>query len=598
MSDSKISTPRRCAIYARKSTSQRLDLEINSIETQRDICAAYIKSQRYKGWVELPQRYDDGGHSGSGLDRPALSRLMQDIEAGEVDLVILYKVDRLTRSLNDFVRLIEIFDRHGVSFVSISQAFDTSDSMGRMILNVLLTFSQFERELNADRVRDSVRARKRHGKWPGGMAPFGYELDGTRLRVLEEEAAIVRFVFAEFLRTGTYIATSRAAEAAGLYTTVKYTKTGKRRGGLPLTSGLIHCILRNPIYVGEIRGDGETYLGEHEPIISRQTWEAAEALSATRIKPVPHRKQTNHFLAGLLWDDLGRHMLLHADHWGERRYFSYMSSNAYWSQRHRLKAYRAGAERLDQLVIASVADFLGDRRRLRSAMKDLGVYGAELDALVVLGTSAAERLTALPAEAMPELFTTLLLRVEVGQEQLSITFRSVELMRFLQWKGSTTFRGRPADWTCSDARYVLEVAVCAISPERWPVLDITPRDPAALFSPDPRLVRVIREAREAQRLIEDHREWALGELATAFGCRPAHFARLVRLNFLAPDIVTAILDGTQPATLTYDSLIKAALPLDWSLQRRLFGIPPPLKKLSLGSLYGREMTPAVANRWG
>jgi DNA invertase Pin-like site-specific DNA recombinase len=597
MSDIPVPSLRRCAIYARKSTSHRLDHEINSIETQREVCAAYIRSQRFRGWVELPQRYDDGGHSGTGLERPALSRLMQDIEAGEVDLVVLYKVDRLTRSLNDFVRLIEIFDRHAVSFVSISQAFDTSDSMGRMILNVLLTFSQFEREMIADRVRDSIRSRQRHGIWPGGPPPFGYELTDHGLKVVQEEAEIVRFLFDEFLRIGTYIGTVKAARAANLCSTVKHTKAGVPRGGHQIASGLVYCVLRNPIYVGEIRGHGETYLGVHEPIISRGTWEAAKALSETRVKLPPHRKQTDHFLAGLLWDDCGRHMLLEADQWKDRRYYSYISSNAYWSQRHRLKAYRARADRLDQLVVMGVAEFLDDRRRLRSALKDLGVYGVDLDKLAALGPSAAIRLTSMSPRAMPELFAALVSRVEVGQEHLSITFRSVELRRFLLWKGSAVFRGRQADWTCSDAAYVLELAVCAVSAERWPVLDIAPRDPEAVASPDPRLVQLIQTARKAQRLIEQHREWSLKELAQAFGCRPAHFARLVRLNFLSPDIVTSILDGTHPATLTYETLIKAALPLDWSLQRRLLGFPPSVRKLPLGKTYGREVAHELTERW-
>ena len=196
---------KRCAIYTRKSTNQRLEHDVNSLVTQREISSAYVKSQQYKGWVELPNRYDDGGHSGSGMDRPALSQLMQDIEAGEIDVVVVYKIDRLTRSLADFVRMIEIFDRRNIALVSISQAFDTSDSMGRMILNVLLTFSQFERELIAERVRDSIRTRKRHGKMHGGLPPFGYVATPEGLKVDEPEAEIVRFIFDEFLRTRRYM---------------------------------------------------------------------------------------------------------------------------------------------------------------------------------------------------------------------------------------------------------------------------------------------------------------------------------------------------------------------------------------------------------
>jgi len=597
MPDIQMPSLRRCAIYARKSSNHRLELEVNSLHTQRETCAAYIKSQRYKSWVELPQRYDDAGQTGSSIDRPALSRLMRDIEAGVVDVVVVYKVDRLTRSLNDFVRLIEIFDRYGVSFVSISQSFDTSDSMGRMILNLLLTFSQFEREMIADRIRDSVRTRKRHGHWSGGLPPFGYEITEHGLQVVEEEAEMVRFIFFEFLRGGSYMAAKRAVQSAGLRTVVKFTRKGVPRASRPLSAGSVYNIIRNPIYVGEITGHDRNYPGKHEPIISRETWKAATALSASRVKPAPQRKQTNHFLPGLLWDDCGRPMILRIERWKGCPSFHYASSNTYWSQHERRRPYRANARYLDNLVVACVTDFLGDRQRLRTALKTLGVYGAELDQLAIQGVAGADRLTATPVEHLPELFSALVLRVEIGQEHLWITFRSVELRRLLLWKGSTVFRGRPRDWTCSDAKYVLEVAVRAISAERWPVLDIAARDPATSAPPDLKLIELIETARKAQRLVEEHREQSLEDHATAFGCRPSHFARLVKLNYLSPDIVTAILDGTQPQTLTRETLFKTPLPLDWSLQRKVLGFPARHHKINLKRTYGQPVTSAVASRW-
>src|SRR5688500_13158627 len=220
MSDDPVLSQKRCAIYTRKSTNHLLDRELNSLTTQREICTAYITSQRYRGWSEVTDRYDDGGHSGSGLERPALARLMHDIEAGLIDAVVIYKIDRLTRSLLDFVRLIEIFDRRGITLVSISQAFDTADSMGRMILNILLTFSQFERELIAEQVRDSIRTRKRHGKIHGGLPPFGYENTEQGLKIVPDEAEIVRFIFAEFLRTSRYTSVMTAVREAKLCSSV------------------------------------------------------------------------------------------------------------------------------------------------------------------------------------------------------------------------------------------------------------------------------------------------------------------------------------------------------------------------------------------
>ena len=346
---------RRCAIYTRKSTNQRLEHDVNSLVTQREISSAYITSQQYKGWVELPNRYDDGGHSGSGMDRPALAQLMQDIEAGEVDVVVVYKIDRLTRSLADFVRMIEIFDRRNIALVSISQAFDTSDSMGRMILNVLLTFSQFERELIAERVRDSIRTRKRHGKMHGGLPPFGYIATPDGLKIDEPEAEIVRFIFEEFLRTRRYTKVMTAVRERGYCSSVKYSPRGKPRGGTAISPSTVYSIVQNPMYVGEIRGHDTTYPGEHTPLISRDIWNEAQIICQERKKRKPNNRDTDHFLAGLLWDDLGRHMRLDLKwHWG-KFYKTYVSSNAIWSQKLFLRQYRASADQLDEVVLAAVA---------------------------------------------------------------------------------------------------------------------------------------------------------------------------------------------------------------------------------------------------
>lgn len=592
MPDDQPLSVKRCAIYTRKSTNHLLDREINSLVTQRETCGAYIKSQQYRGWVEMPRRYDDGGHSGSGLERPALAELMKDIEAGEVDAVVIYKIDRLTRSLLDFVRLIEIFDRQGIALVSISQAFDTSDSMGRMILNILLTFSQFERELIAERVRDSIRTRKRHGRVHGGLPPFGYDWTQDGIHIVEEEAEIVRFIFNEFLRTQRYTTVMTAVREAGLCSAVKYTKKGLPRGGKPINPSTVYSIIRSPIYVGEIQGHDQNYEGRHEPIISRETWDAAQALSTARKKPVPHAKQTNHFLAGLLEDDLGRHMYLEVDWHRGKPYYCYASSNATWSQVEYRRAYRSRADHLDKLIIASISSFLSDRGQVRGALKGLGVYGEDLNALATRGKTTAAHLEAQPVEAMEELLSALLLGIEVGEERLSITFRAVELRRLLMWDGKVAFRGRPADWPCSEARYVLEIDVRAISAERWPVVHISARNEAIRTLPDAKLIRLVRNARAAQRLVEEHRNCSLEALASKVKRRPGHFSRLVRLNYLAPDIVTSILDGTQPVGLTSDFLLKASLPTDWALQRKLLGYSAPERKLSPRNLFGRGMWPS------
>lgn len=588
-----IAPARRCAIYTRKSTNKRLEHDVSSLVTQREISSAYIKSQQYKGWIELPYRYDDGGHSGSGLERPALARLMQDIEAGEIDMVVVYKIDRLTRSLADFVRLIEIFDRRNIALVSISQAFDTSDSMGRMILNVLLTFSQFERELIAERVRDSIRTRKRHGKMHGGLPPFGYIATPDGLKIDNSEAEIVKFIFDEFLRTKRYTRVMTTVRERGLCSSVKYSPHGKPRGGTQISPSTVYGIVQNPMYVGEIRGHDRTYPGKHEPLISREMWDEAQLICQDRKKRKPNNRDTDHFLAGLLWDDLGRHMRLDLPWHRGKLYKTYVSSNAIWSQKQFRRQYRSSADELEAVVLASVAELLGDRIKLRMALRSLGLFGEELDRLAEKGAATSDRLVATPKRHLKELFKAIVHRIELGEDQVAIEFRMLEVRRYLEWNSEMSFRGRPADWPCSDARYEHVVSVKAITAERWPSLHINPRKASCTDTPDRKLVDLIRSARKAQRLVEENRELDLEALAKMQGCRTAQFARLVRLNYLAPDIITAIFDGTQPPALNRKVLLNSNVPTDWAVQRKLYGFPSPERAIDPRNLFGRGMWPSA-----
>lgn len=589
MQDGILGAPKRCAIYTRKSTNSRLELEVNSLTTQHEICSAYICSQEYRGWTKVTRRYDDGGHSGSGLERPALAALMHDIEAGKIDIVVVYKIDRLTRSLLDFVRLIEIFDRRSVGLTSVSQAFDTADSMGRMILNVLLTFSQFERELIAERVRDSIRTRKRHGRVHGGLAPFGYDFRDGELQIVDEEAEIVRYIFSKFLSLGTYTAVMAAVREAGMQSSIKSGRNGKVRGGRPMSPGSVYNILRNPIYVGQIRGHDRTWPGRHTPIIDRTTWESACTLAESRTRKGPRTLGTEHFLNGLLWDDLGRHMLLHLNWINGRSYHSYVSSNALWSQAEYRRSYRTRADRLDSLALATLSAFLEDRGRLRAALGTHGLFGAKLDQLVARGPTTKERVDNASTDQIQSLFAALFVRIEVAPDTVTMHTRVVELRRFLEWDGQGSFVGRPADWPTSKARYPIEVPVSVIAPERWPVFTVQPRDPAAIRKPDKQLNLLVQHARAAQALLDTHRELDLAGLAERFGRSPGYFSRLIRLNYLAPDILAAIADGTQPRSLDRKTLASAHIPLDWAVQRRMFGFPEPRRAVTPQFIYGRGL---------
>jgi DNA invertase Pin-like site-specific DNA recombinase len=565
----------RCAIYTRKSTTNRLDAEMNSLETQREVCSAYVTSQKYKAWIELPKRYDDGGRSGSDLDRPALAALMEDIEQGKIDTVVVYKIDRLTRSLVDFVRLMDLFQQRSITLVSISQAFDTSDSMGRMVLNILLTFSQFEREMIGERVRDSLRARKRHGKIHGGKPPFGYQVVDDALVIDDHEAEIVRFIFAEFLKTERYLAVQRAVEDRGFVSSVKPLRKGGTRGGVPISPAIVHSVLQNPVYVGEIRGHDGNHPGRHVPIIEREVWTAAQKLTFARKKPVPHAKDTKHFLAGLLYDELGRRMYLDVQRKSGKTFTFYASVDAQWSRSQYLKAYRCHAARFDELILASLHELLSDRTRLRRALKLLGVDGTELEKLAARGQPAANRLARTPVDSVGEVVRAVVSEVELARESVTLTIRSCELKRFIEWDEDTTFHARPRDWPLSDAKFRFSFEARVTAPEKWHTLNIAPCQEGTHLRPDRRLVELLDSARSAQALVDRRRDLSVPELARLSRMRPSQFARLIRINYLAPDIVTAIRDGKQPEALTRKQLLASVIPTDWSLQRRLLGFPMP-----------------------
>ena len=278
----------RCAIYTRKSTEEGLEQEFNSLDAQREACEAYIQSQRGQGWVIQRKRYDDGGISGGTMHRPALQDLLADIGKGEVDLVVVYKVDRLTRSLTDFARIIETFDARGVSFVSVTQQFNTANSMGRLTLHVLLSFAQFEREVTAERIRDKIAASKKKGMWMGGPVPLGYDVNDRRLVATRIEADTVNQIFRLYVELGTVRRLQDELDRLGIVTKRRVHKTGKQTGGKPFSRGNLYQLLSNPIYIGRIPHKGEAYPGEHDAIVELDTWQAAYPGDAE--SPIPVRK--------------------------------------------------------------------------------------------------------------------------------------------------------------------------------------------------------------------------------------------------------------------------------------------------------------------
>ena len=287
-------TKSRCAIYTRKSTDEGLDQAFNSLDAQREACAAFILSQKHEGWSALPVAYDDGGYSGGTMERPALQRLMADIDAGQVDVVVVYKVDRLTRALSDFAKLVEVFDRHDVSFVSITQQFNTTTSMGRLTLNVLLSFAQFEREVIGERVRDKIAASKKKGMWMGGMPPLGYDVKDRKLVVNEDEARIVRHIFERYLELKSVRTLQEEIAAAGTRSKQRVRPDGSVYGGQVLGRGALYQMLQNRIYRGEITHKGSAYPGQHPAIIDQALWDRVQAtLAENRVERATAHAQSS-----------------------------------------------------------------------------------------------------------------------------------------------------------------------------------------------------------------------------------------------------------------------------------------------------------------
>jgi site-specific DNA recombinase len=316
--------PVRCAIYTRVSTDQGLDQEFNSLDAQHDASSAYIKSQAHAGWTRVNSRYDDGGYSGGSTDRPNLQRLLDDIRARKIDVIVVYKVDRLTRSLADFAKLVELFDAHGVSFVSVTQQFNTTTSMGRLTLNVLLSFAQFEREVTSERIRDKIAASKRKGLWVGGPLPLGYEMKDGKIAVLESEAEQVRLIYRRYLELSGVNALVRDLKERSIRTKTKLLATGATRGGIPFERGTLFYMLRNRFYIGEVGYKGDILPGEQPPIMERALFDAVQQkLTDQWTTRSTIRNAVDHLLAGLLFDDAGHRMVpTHATKAGIRyRYY-------------------------------------------------------------------------------------------------------------------------------------------------------------------------------------------------------------------------------------------------------------------------------------
>ena len=412
----------RCAVYTRKSSEEGLEMEFNSLDAQREACTAFVASQKPEGWVLLPEYYDDGGISGATLERPALKRLMAEIERGKIDVVVVYKIDRLSRSLMDFARLVDVFDRQKVTFVSVTQSFNTTTSMGRLTLNVLLSFAQFEREVIGERIRDKFAASRKKGMWMGGYVPLGYKVENRKLVIVEQEAATVRLIFNEFIKLGSATLLARALTEQGIST---------RRGHL-IHKGFIYKLINNRVYVGDAVHKGTAYPGEHQPIISKETWNKAHNLlqESPRTRAAHTRTASPALLRGLIFAPSGLAMTPTHTVKNGRRYHYYITTSVIKLGPESCSVRRVPAALIESAVIAQVRRLLQTpelrvKTWLQAREVDKTISEADIRTALINFNAVWDEL--FPAE-QARIIQLLVERVDVAPDAIKVQLRTSGLL--------------------------------------------------------------------------------------------------------------------------------------------------------------------------
>jgi len=557
----------RCAVYTRKSSEEGLQQEFNSLQAQREACEAFINSQRHEGWVCLRTGYDDGGFSGATMDRPALQRLLTDITAGRVDIVVVYKIDRLTRSLADFAKIVEILDARSASFVSVTQQFNTTTSMGRLTLNVLLSFAQFEREVIGERIRDKIAASKKKGMWMGGVPPLGYRVHDRKLVIIDGEAELVRSIFRRYAELGSVRLLKTELDAQGRKSKSWTSASGRRIGGKPFSRGALYLMLRNRTYRGEIVHKGQSHPGEHPPVIDPPLWDAVQMRLAvnTTERNSTTRTQQPSLLAGMLFDAEGNRMTPSYAVKDGTRYRYYVSRPLITKdQRESATALRIPAGEIEHLVTSRVRRWLVDPGGIYQSTR-LPDPSAQRR-LIARAAEIGKSWTELPGTRQRAFLTTLIDRIDVGADQMDIHLRPTRLAALLDVAAT------PLPSVSDEESQTLSVPIRLRRAGREITMRIDGTDPFATAKPDARLVKLLIRARRFNAALVGSDGVPFAALAKREGVSPSYFTRLVRLSYLAPDITEAILDGRQPPDLTADKLLAhSRLPLGWHEQKAVLG---------------------------
>ena len=529
---------KRRAIYTRKSTEEGLEMGFNSLDAQREACAAYILSQAGEGWEQVGELYDDGGWSGGSMDRPALKQLLDDIQAGKVDIVVVYKVDRLTRSLADFAKIVEILDAKGASFVSVTQAFNTTNSMGRLTLNVLLSFAQFEREVTGERIRDKIAASKRKGMWMGGTVPHGYRVEDRKLLIDPKEAEEMRYIFNRYLELKSVSALVDDLARKGIRTRTRYRKTGSSIGNVCFGKGPLGFLLKNPVFTGKIRHKDTVYEGEHDPIIDQDIFDCVQTMLASnnRDKLIAKHAKSPSLLSGLITDPDGRPMSPSRGQKGAKQYCYYVTRFKTGEDRTSICRIPAGA--LDKIVVDLFESYL---RKPSQAYESTCKVAWQSN--TAAESALADNLHTITTSELRAVLIDHSVKVNVAEDHVDITIghdltTTITTPARLVRRGNELRIALPPDSPSANGNYI-----------------------------DPALVRLVVQGFAAQEHLLTGKE-----ILTVSHYDKRHLHRLARISWLAPDIITAILDGRQPLQLTARHLLRCAeIPLEWQQQRHFLG---------------------------
>jgi DNA invertase Pin-like site-specific DNA recombinase len=549
---------RRCAVYTRKSSEEDLEQEFNSLHAQREACDAFIKSQAGEGWRLVRTQYDDGGLSGATMERPALQRLMADIDNRLVDAVVVYKVDRLTRSLADFAKMVEVFDARGVSFVAVTQQFNTTTSMGRLTLNVLLSFAQFEREVTGERIRDKIAASKRKGIWMGGLVPLGYEVRERQLVINQAEAESVRDIFARYAELGSVRLLKEELDRSGVRSKVRVSQYGVESGGQMFSRGALYTLLRNPIYVGEIRHKGVCHPGQHAPIVDRVMWDKAVQLLHEHgtASGARNSSATSGVLIGKLFDESGEGLTPSHAVKGDRRYRYYVSRSLMKGNAAQVDCgWRLPAAEIERSVAAAVRSILDDQQTVVAAIEETGLDSNRIARLLKSAAAWNARLQFEQDDALSALID----RVDLDQEGMRLS---------LKLPLASAASGAPDGSRHLSIKRHVPMQIRRRGVELRLVIN---GGASTSGKTDQALLKAV--ARAHCWFDDLVRGRSMVQIAKSNGVGKQYVSRLMRLAFLAPEIVERMVAGRQPPGLTAQALRTGRfdIPMVWAAQKRALG---------------------------